>query len=570
LINETIGPREDYANAQLTITRPAGETSRAGRQRYQFSFQITRWRYFDPYLLPVNNQKLLALAANPAAYGQALGKALLQKTRLGDDYREALAAVQSRGDGLRLRLVVEPPELQEILWERIFHPIAGEWHPLGSTAVTPFSRFILPQQWDRPAPLTRRPLRTLVVIASPTNLDSLYHLDPIDPAERQGLHQLFDQIHELAPVYLESGTSAKPNLNEIRKRLAEGIDLVHILCHGAHTVKGTALFLEGEDGNVDAVSQERFVTAFKVVQAPPVFCFLAACESAKRDRHDAMLPLGPALVADGGLQAVAAMTGKVGLKVAQQFAAQFYVRLLKHGVVDLAMNEARALVQDDWDWGVPVLFSRLEDNQLIDFPIGRITERFLSHTESAFQAIDEAVAAARLEQHGQELLVDLQSLVDELNKSNGLLVDIATRFRRTGRDPQDFASKFENFYYEFKAYYDGQTWVKEKTSCMRIGQLKASILPRLSPLLTPASFAQLRTELDLMSDADQDLLGNFSTYLDVMNTAVEGIWSLLYASKLDEAIQAKVDFEGQISPSFQDSKALFERMSHSIRGVSAA
>ena len=568
MINERIGPREDYANLQITIAGPARK--RRGKRLYEVHFEIARWRYFDPCTFTVDPARLLALMADPAAYGQALGQAFFAEDGLGAAYNEALAAIQARGDGLRVRLEVEPAELQEILWERIYHPVSGKWLPLGSTALTPFSRFIRPEQWDRPSPLVDRPLRTLVVIASPSNLDGAFHLDPIDLAERQRLHRTLDQIPELAVTYIESGTANRPTLNEIRRHLEEGCHLVHFLCHGVHSAAGTGLFLEDDQGLVDIVDQERMVSAFKVVKTPPVFCFLAACESAARDRHDAMLPLGPALVKEGGVQAVVAMTGKVGLELAQAYAGQFYVRLLKHGVVDLAVNEARALVQDDWDWGVPVLFSRLADNQLIDFPIGRGVEGYLEHTNQAYQAVDQALQAARLEDHGQELLDDLQKLVDELGKSHGLLVNVASKFRRTGQDPQDFAKSFEAFYYDFKEYYDGETWVDEKTSCGQIDMLAVRILPKLAPILDPVHFEQLRQELKLLGNADGDLLNFFGEYLNVMNTAVEAIWGALQAKDLEQAIQLKRDFEAQISPSFQRSKAMFERMSHGIHGVRAA
>ncbi|MAT41831.1 MAG: hypothetical protein CL609_05780 [Anaerolineaceae bacterium] len=564
MINQQIGPREDYSNLQINIRKPGSVG-----EPYNIQMNIPGWRYFEPALFQFNPAELLALTPDPSAYGQSLGKVFFSEESIGDSYAESIAAIQARGDGLRVQLVIEPPELQEILWERIYHPISGKWFPLGSTAITPFSRFIRPHQWDRPSPITTRPLRLLVVIASPTNLESGFQLHPISSEESQRLHAVLDQIPELSVTYLESRTDNPPTLNNIRQHLADGYHFLHFLCHGAYTQVGIGLFLEDEDGLVDPVEQNRLIAAFKVLKKPPVFSFLAACETAKQERHDAFIPLGPALVGDGGLQAVVAMTGKVGLELAQRFAGQFYVRLLKHGIVDLAMNEARALVQDDWDWGVPVLFTRLEDNQLIDFPIGRIYERYLRHSDLAFAAVDEVLSNARLEDHGQKLVEDLQLLVEELSKSHAVQVEVASKFRRTGRNPQDFAQKFEDFYYDFKDYYDNQTWIKENSSCGRIGDLQARILPKLSPLLSSTNFDLLQKELNLLSNADADLVQNFSEYLNLMNETVEEIWTNLENEKVEDAIQIKREFESQISPSFQRSKAMFERMTQNIRGVQA-
>ena len=259
---------------------------------------------------------------------------------------------------------MEPPELHEVHWERIFHPYAETWQPLGSTATTPFSRYVAVRQWDRPAPVDSRPLRLLVVASSPKDLEE-WGLDAIEPDEVQALHGLFDSLRDVEPVYLESGGEQPPTLNEIRKAVAEGCDVVHFLCHGGRTDGGTVLYLEDESGNVDPVTAERLVDVVRAASTQPACVFLAACESATRTRYDAMAPLGPALVDAGGVHAAVAMTERVGLHTAQAFAAQFYARLAEHGLVDVAVNEARALVQDEWDWGVPVLFMRVPDGRLL-------------------------------------------------------------------------------------------------------------------------------------------------------------------------------------------------------------
>ena len=563
MINSEIGPREDYTDLLIKIRKPA----RRGK-RYPVSLEIPGWRVFPEARMTLDQDALEALRMDPELYGQSLGKALF-KGAAGKGYGETLAVCQGRGTGLRVRLLLEPEELQGLHWERAYHHLDGEWHPLGSTAVTPFSRYVPSQQWERPQPITERPLSVLVVIASPVDLGEK-KLDPILETERQALKDTFARMPDLAPRYLESGTAHPPTLEAVRAALAEGCHMVHFLCHGARTSTGSVILLEDATGAADAVTTERLVGAFKAVQQPPVFAFLTACESAERGRQDGFLPLGPSLVEDGGVQAVIAMTDRVGMDLARAFTGQFYTRLLKHGLVDLAVNEARALVQDRWDWGVPVLFSRLPDNQLIDFPIGGITTSYLAHAGMAFNAVDEAITAARLEEHGQALVDSLEELVQELSKSNAALVKVASNFRRTGMDPENFARAFEFFYYDFKEYYDSQVWLDEQTSCNRILDLRSRILPRLAPILNDTLMAQLRAELDMLSNADNDLIRYFKEYLDQMNAAVEQIYAKLGEGKVAEAVLLKRDFEAQISPSFQRAKALFDRMAGSVHAVSKA
>ncbi len=565
ITNDAIGPQEDYATLLISL-----EKTKHSRNTVLAQLEIPGWRYFDPVRLRLDQTRLLALNADARGYGKLLGEILFDNRAIGEPYKETLAAVQARGDGIRVKLLIKTPQLDEIHWERLYHPIAGEWRPVGSTALTPFSRHIRPQQWDRPLPVTSRPLSLLLVIASPQNLTSLYNLDPLPEAERAWLKQVLTGFGDLHVTCLESGGALKPTLNEIRAQLAAGQQFVHFLCHGAHSPAGSGLFLEDEQGQVDVVDQTRLVEAFKVVKRPPVLVFLAACESAKRTRLDAMLPLAPHLVEDGGVQAVVAMSGNVGLKVAQTFSAQFYTRLLKHGMVDTAVNEARALIQDDWDWGAPVLFSRLLDNQVIDFPIGEFSTNYLSHADMAYSAIDEAVSAARLEEHGQQLVDDLTNLVQELSKSHQAMVQITDQYRRTGRNPQDFAARFESFYYDFKKYYDSQTWINENTSCAKVDQLSAKILPRLAPIMNPANFKALRIELQILSEGDFDMVRFFGEFVERLNQVVEQVWHLVEQNKVEEAIQLKRDFEDQLSPSFQRTKAMFEKMTGSIRGVQRA
>lgn len=563
MLASNLGPREDYTTVEIRIYSPA-----VPGEDYPVELSVLAWRTFPRCTIQIDHANMMTIDSDPRAYGQALGQMFFADDALGLPYREALAAVQGRGNGLRVRLRIDPPELQALHWERSYHPLAGEWHPLGSTATTPFSRFVPAQQWDRPTPVTQRPLRMLTVIASPADLDK-YQLDTIGDQERQALHSTLDGLPEVEVTYLESGTASPSTLNAIRQALAIGYHLVHVLCHGAHTKGGTVLYLERENGEVDPVTSERLVAAFKAVSTPPPLCFLSSCESGMRARHDAFVPLGPALVEDGGVQAVVAMSDRVGLSTAQTFAGQFYARLLAHGMVDLAVNEARALVQDEWDWGVPVLFSRLPDNQLLDFPIGRFYDRYLSHADRAYLAADEALAAARLEDHGSELVDDLERLIKELSKSHEVMVGVASKFRRTGNNPDTFAQRFEGFFYDFKDYYDSQSWVDEDTSCREISELSYRVLPKLAPLLDDTTFEQLRAELELLSNADADLLHYLREYLDTMNNVVEEIYSKVTGGDIDKAIGLKRGFEAQISPSFRRSKEMFDRMSGSITAVAA-
>jgi hypothetical protein len=193
----------------------------------------------------------------------------------------------------------------------------------------------------------------------------------------------------------------------------------------------------------------------------------------------------------------------------------------------------------------------------------------LSHSGTAFRATDKALAAALIQDHSSQLTDDLDRLLNELKKSYEVLVKVAANFRRTGANPADFKDRFETYYYDFKEYYDGQTWVDEDTSCREIGEVSARVLPHLRPLLDDATYRQLEQELAWLSNADMDLLRFFREYLWMMNEWVEEIWGLLLAGKVEDAIGRKREVEAQISPSLERSKELFKRLSGGIRQVAA-
>lgn len=560
LLTETQGPRADYNLVEIRIFPATG-----GGQSCPVELAVLGWRSFPAGVLRLDRARLTGLALDPAAYGRALGEMLFADDAAGGAFRETLAAIEAQGAALRLRLRIDPPDLAALGWERAFAPIAGSWQPLAATAATPFSRYVLAQRWERPAPVTERPLRMLAVVASPAHL-AQFELDPIPAEERKALHDLLDGLPGVTVTYLESDTAAPPTLNALRAALAAGHHMVHFLCHGAATEAGTALYLEGDGGAVDVVTADRLLGAFALVKTPPPLCFLAACETASRSRHDAFVPLGPALVEQGGASAAVAMADRVGLDTARLFTGQFYARLLSHGVADLAMNEARALVQDQWDWGVPVLFCRLADSQLIDFPAGRS----IAEIGGVAAAMGHALDAARRQEEGEHLVAGLERLLAAFEASFRNLVRWGAGFRAVGADPATFPAGFEAFYLDFKGYYDQETFTDEQALLREMMRLRAETLPKLQPLLDAETFGKLGAELDRMAVNRAGLIQGFGEYLEPLNAAVDEIKSLLDRGDVAAALAKKREFEMQISPSLRRSKELLGQIGAGIGAVQAA
>jgi hypothetical protein len=561
---------------------------------------LGRRQDFPPGMLTLDEAALEALLErDPDEYGRVLGRALFCHP-MGDSYAQCVAAVARQGGVLHVCLRLDDGDaLQAARWERMHHPVQGGWEPLALDAGTPFSRWVYNGDARPPARSSARPLRVLAVVSSPRNL-AAFGLDEIGAAERATLHAVLDaHRREIAVTYLESGTPAPPTLGALHRALArDRYDVVHFLCHGmlrevrpsepgGRVGREAVLFIEweeeekpGKGGEARQVTGAELEGALKPLAEPPVLVFLAACESAARHPSwtTAARTLGQQLVWPGRARAAVAMSDRVGMATAREFVGTFYTRLHTHGFVDVATNEARASVRQQWDWSVPVLYSRLVDTQIVEAPAaGR--NGTLDQSEHAMKTAGEALDIARslVGSSGVDIERDvidaLEALIRELRKSHEVLVQQATAFRQTGADPADFRARFKAFYDTFKPYYDSRVWVDEDTSCHQVSLIRQHVVPRLRKVLDPASLQQLEQELYELSGSDTAILAEMGGFLEALDAVVEDVYALTLdpsPDALTRAIARKRDFELQISTRFRRSKAIIEQMNRNVRGAIAA
>jgi len=156
-------------------------------------------------------------------------------------------------------------------------------------------------------------------------------------------------------------------LERLEDELRQGYHILHFIGHGGFNTKDrqAALYLQKDDTTTQRVSDKEFAGMLRRLSNPPQLIVLAACQSATQSMQEAFSGLGPQLVKIG-VPAVIAMQDNVTVLTARKFGAKFYRRLLEHGTVDLAMNEARSTLLSNgrYDAAVPVLFMRLRDGRL--------------------------------------------------------------------------------------------------------------------------------------------------------------------------------------------------------------
>ncbi len=358
------------------------------QQAYPVEAALDDGRVFEGELR-LNMEELLASQLDVQPYGLMLFDALFAGP-IRDAYLLALgrAAEHSAGQ-LRVQLWLDNDAADlhhQIAWERLFDTHTGRPLPMAASAATPFSRYIgLPS--PEPEPVDERPLRILMAVANPKELPE--GLSPVQVAgEIQSLSDALGELRQKGQVALTfmPGRTGLPDtlraqldqpgyeildvatsLDNILRTLP-GHHGLHFVGHGIYHRKKerAALYLEKPDGAWQAVDDETIAAKFGNIRPQTRLVFLSACESARGEGQNPFVGLGPKLI-QVGVPAVVAMRERVPMDVARQLTADFYRRLLDHGEVDLALNEARNLLLNlqSVDWAIPVLFMRLGEGRLL-------------------------------------------------------------------------------------------------------------------------------------------------------------------------------------------------------------
>jgi hypothetical protein len=277
--------------------------------------------------------------------------------------RGAWAEARGRAQQRRLRLRIDPQaaELHGLPWELLQENQAL----IAAQADTPFSRY-LPIALPWSGAVDQRPIKVLVAISNPDDLKEKYDLPQADVAlERKALEDAFANVDkkDLEITFME----APITLERIEEELRQGYHIFHYLGHGAFNAKRqqAALYLQDADGHAKRAVDDEIVSMVARQGVRPHLIFLAACQSAVRSSADAFVGLGPKLVS-AGVPAVIAMQDFVTVETARKFSGMFYRRLVEHGQIDRAGNEARSalLTAGRPDAIVPVTFMRLKSAQL--------------------------------------------------------------------------------------------------------------------------------------------------------------------------------------------------------------
>ncbi len=308
--------------------------------------------------------RFLAADKTDEALLQNFGALLFERLFAGD-VRDALmlslGSVRRKQEGLRLRLIVEPPELAALPWEYLYDP-GGKFF-LATSAEIPLSRYI--HVAEQIPPPTELPLKILVVISSPSDLEAL----GVDE-EKGWIQQALNKLDEERKVELEVLSSA--TRQEIRSRLESGgYHVFHFIGHGDfYRNRGYLALIDETSGRADWMDEEDFRDFFLGYRTVRLVV-LNACRGAQTSSREALVGTAPRLV-QRGVPAVVAMRYDIADETAILFSRTFYGSLAEGQPVDVAMSTTRRAIWQDIgrhrrDFGQPVLFMRIEDGIIATF-----------------------------------------------------------------------------------------------------------------------------------------------------------------------------------------------------------
>jgi hypothetical protein len=369
----------DYADLEIGLHRREGSTWRV-EIRYSQQETDADINPQGALTVDIDPDGLHELLDDEAEYGRVLGKALLGG-EVGDAYRQAVAAAQSQGVTLRVRLFVGPSAtaLHGLRWETMLDPRDSSRLLTDESIV--FSRYLSSNDWR---PVRLRPksaLRAVVVVSGPTDLDTFgvgRVLAPVaveEEAERaqEGLATLPTRV-----LASHGEVTAERLFDELR----EGCDVLYLVCHGYLAGREPYLLLENEDGTAARLSGNALVDRIRDLSRVPRLVVLASCQSAgqsddtRSDDGGVLAALGPRL-AEAGVPAVLAMQGDISMETVSRFMPTFFHELQRDGQIDRAMAAARGAVRDRHDWWAPTLFMRLRSGRIWYVSgLGRTGERF--------------------------------------------------------------------------------------------------------------------------------------------------------------------------------------------------
>jgi hypothetical protein len=286
-------------------------------------------------------------------------------------YDTLLERAETQTEGrLRFRLWIDGDarELQALPWENLCRVRGLQPVPVTVSSLTPFSRYT-PVELAEFEPIRGKRIELLVAISNPQDLRAFNTeqiVENLHPAligpQRGGLVRVTlmpgraGLSKELAHRLMADGYDVHegPTGLDLTLELLQDCHWFHFVGDCSRDLDGNAcLTFEREDGSSEPVSERELAEALGPSHFPHLV-FVAASDTAGFATW----------LTKKGVGAVVAFRGALSRGISWQLVPAFYRHLFAHGIVDLALNQARFSVLDRPEWALPVLCTRMPDGRL--------------------------------------------------------------------------------------------------------------------------------------------------------------------------------------------------------------
>lgn len=351
------------------------------RQGYPVQIMLETERSFEGVLRLAG---LPTIAGGDSAAIVAYGLELFTRlfaAPLDDAFQQAHAAARARQRGLRVRLWLnsDDPALHEVPWELLHYDASGGMLrpiPLATDARISFSRYL--SSTEPPGiPTETRPLRVLLVIAAPVDLETdwtgLVGLDRA--AEERDFRSRLAPMQRAGQIALDVLDPASSE--QLHAAINQAYDIIIYFGHALHhRTRGTRLVLEhGVTRKAELYDSNELVRRLQQANPRPRLLILVACNTAAQHEPQAatadvqmQVPtsLAAQLVQQSGIPAVIAMQRLVDLSVVRMFTYHLSEYLLRNGVIDTAVSMVRQRIYTPTSvqWSTPVLYMRNRDGRI--------------------------------------------------------------------------------------------------------------------------------------------------------------------------------------------------------------
>jgi hypothetical protein len=362
-----VKPATEYVDFDIRISEPTDKgymleasyymNGRAGTDPIYQPFHLD-----DPEFKNLRTflEELVAEESDAEQFGKQLGKWLF-----APDIAILYGRLQGRLNntkGVRIRLEIRPPELSSLPWEYCYDEIKRDY--LAKDRLTPIVRYIdrmyTPDLLEAP-----RPLKILMVLASPKNLPALDASKELEIMQK-AISSLGNEVQ------LEVVQGSTASISAVHDKIQDfQPHVLHFVGHGQFDGEKGAIFLVDEEGNNEAWYDYKLASTLRNSSVKLVV--LNACQTAKSSDQRALVGVAPRLVT-ADIPAVIAMQFAVPDKVALKYTEALYKNLARGQALDEAITQMRIAVHNLSDpalsvlWAVPVLFMRSPDGRLWGTP----------------------------------------------------------------------------------------------------------------------------------------------------------------------------------------------------------